>query len=145
MSAGKFYKGKKVRISIKGKTLYHATSCKVDISTELEEIATKDTQGKVSVPDGYSWSASTEVLVADKPLSSTQSDAMDLIEFQLAGEELDFEFTTNEVGDFILKGKVLVSQASVDASTGNAVKGSFSFVGQGDLNKIKVTDGNTDD
>lgn len=138
MSTGKFYKGKKVRISLDGKTLYHATSCKVDISTELEEIATKDTKGKVSVPDGYSWSASTEALVADKPLDSTQVDAMDLVDYLLEGVELDFEFTTKEAGDFLFKGKVLVSQASIDASTGSAVKGSFSFVGQGDLEKEVV-------
>ncbi|MDM1408055.1 hypothetical protein [Myroides sp. DF42-4-2] len=138
MASEKFYKGKKVRISLGGKTLYHATSCKVDISTELEEIATKDTDGKISVPDGYSWSASTEALVADKPANSTQADAMDLIDYQLAGTELDFEFTTSVTGDFVLKGKVLVSQASVDASTGSAVKGSFSFVGQGDLTREVV-------
>ncbi|WP_413513258.1 hypothetical protein [Myroides odoratus] len=138
MASEKFYKGKKARISLNGKTLYHATSCKVDISTELEEIATKDTDGKISVPDGYSWSASTEALVADKPTNSTQADAMDLIDYQLAGTELDFEFTTSLTGDFILKGKVLVSQASVDASTGSAVKGSFSFVGQGDLTREVV-------
>ncbi|WP_158962594.1 hypothetical protein [Myroides fluvii] len=138
MSINGIYKGKKVRISLGGKTLYHANSCKVDISTELEEIATKDTDGKMSVPDGYSWSASTEALVADKPLSSTQVDAMDIIDYQLAGTELDFEFTTNEEGDFLLKGKVIVSQASVDASRGAAVKGSFSFVGQGDLVREKV-------
>lgn len=138
MSAGKFYKGKKVRISLDGKTLYHATSCKVDISAKLEEITSKDTEGDVSVADGYSWSASTEVLVADKPLDSTQAEAMDLVDYVLTGEELDFEFTTSETGDFLLKGKVFVSQVSIDASTGSAVKGSFSFVGQGNLDKEAV-------
>lgn len=138
MSVGKVYKGKKVRISLEGKTLYQATSCKVDISMNLEEIATKDTKGKLSVPDGYSWSASTEALVATKPLDSTQIDSIELVDYVLSGEELDFEFTTNETGDFLFKGKVLVSQASIDATVGSAVKGSFNFVGQGDLDKEKV-------
>lgn len=135
MAAGDIYKGRKVRISIGGKTLYHATSCKLSISAKLEEIATKDTNGTIQVPDGYSWNASTEALVADKAALSDQLDAMDMMQNLISGTELDFEFTTNETGDFLFTGKVLVSQADITADTGSAVKGSFSFVGQGDLIK----------
>lgn len=138
MAKGKIYQGRNVRIRLAGKTIYHATSAKVSISADLEELATKDTSGKLSVFGGYNWNASAESLVADKPEASTQVDADDLLEYLINGTELEFQFTTNETGDFLWSGKVLVSQCDVDAGVSGAVKGSFSFVGQGDLEKSRV-------
>jgi hypothetical protein len=135
MAVGQIYKGKNVRFSFNGKTLYHATSCKLSVSTALEEIATKDTDGTVSTPSNYAWSISTEALVADKPASSTQSDFMDIISLQLAGTEIDIEFTTGTAGDFILSGKVYIESSDITAEVGNSVTGSFSFKGNGNLNK----------
>jgi hypothetical protein len=135
MAAGQIYKGKNVRFSFDGKTLYHATSCKLSISTKLEEIATKDTDGTVSTPSNYAWSISTEALVADKPVSSMQSDFMDIMDLQLAGTEINIEFTDSNDGGFILSGKVYVESSDITAEVGNSVTGSFSFKGNGNLNK----------
>jgi len=135
MAAGQIYKGKNVRFSFNGKSLYHATSCKLSISTKLEEIATKDTDGTVSTPSNYAWSISTEALVADKPVASTQSDFMDVVDLQLAGTEIDVEFTDSETGSFILSGKVYVESSDINAEVGNSVTGSFSFKGNGNLVK----------
>lgn len=138
MAAGQIYKGKNVRFSFEGKTLFHATSCSVSISTTLESIATKDTLGSMSVPGNYEWTMSTSALVADKPTSSSQTDFMDLVGLQLAGTEIDVEFTTGTTGDFILSGKVYIESSSISAEVGNSVTGDFSFKGNGDLTKDVV-------
>lgn len=139
MAAGQIYKGKNVRFSFNGKTLYHATSCSMSISTTLESIATKDTNGTVSVPSNYEWSITTNALVADKPASPvTHSDFMDIVSLQLAGTEIDVEFTTGETGDFLLSGKVYVESSSINAEVGSSVNGDFSFKGNGDLTKSVV-------
>lgn len=138
MAAGQIYKGKNVRFSFEGKTLFHATSCSVSISTTLESIATKDTSGSMSVPGNYEWTMSTSALVADKPTSSSQTDFMDLVGLQLAGTEIDVEFTTGTTGDFILSGKVYIESSSISAEVGNSVTGDFSFKGNGDLTKDVV-------
>lgn len=139
MAAGQIYKGKNVRLSYGGKTLYHTTSCKLDISTSLEEIATKDTDGTVQTPGNYSWNLSAETLMADIPsASTTQIAGDDLIDFQLAGTELDVEFSTNEIGSWMYVGKVYIESASVDATVGQSVTGSFAFKGNGNLTKEVV-------
>ncbi|KQS45913.1 hypothetical protein ASG38_14990 [Flavobacterium sp. Leaf359] len=136
MAAGQIYKGKNVRFRFEGKTLYHATSCAVSVTTTLEGIATKDTDGTVSTPSNYEWSITTNALVADKPASSTtQSDFMDILSLQLAGTEIDIEFTTDTAGDFVLSGKVYVESCNITAEVGNSVSGDFSFKGNGNLTK----------
>ena len=138
MASGQIYKGKNVRFSLNGGTLYHATSCTLGISTTLEEIATKDTNGTVSVPGNYSWNISTNALVADKPAASTQKDFMDVVALQLAGTAIDVEFTDGETGSFILSGTVYVESANINAEVGQSVNGDFSFKGTGDLTKELV-------
>lgn len=139
MAAGQIYKGKNVRFSFEGKTLFHATSCKLSISTNLEDIATKDTDGTVSVPSNYSWNISTDSLVADKPTSSTQSDFMDIVDYQLAGTEIDIEFTDGETGSFKYAGKVYVESSDLTADVGSSMTGSASFKGNGNLTKSIVS------
>lgn len=132
--ASTIYKGKNLRFSFDGKTLYHATSCKLSLSTKLEAIATKDTDGTVSTPSNYEWSLSADALVANET-GATQHDFMDIVDLQLAGALIAVEFTTGEVGDFILAGSVYVESSDITAEVGNSVTGSFSFKGSGDLVK----------
>lgn len=139
MAAGQIYKGKNVRFKFADKTLYHATSCTLAISSTLEEIATKDTNGTVSTPGNYSWTISTNALVADKPaLSATQSDFMDIVALQLAGTLIEVEFTDGATGSFVLSGSVYVESANITAEVGQSVTGDFSFKGTGDLVKSVV-------
>jgi hypothetical protein len=136
--ASTIYKGKNLRFSFNGKTLYHATSCKFSISTKLEAIATKDTNGTVSTPSNYEWSLSADALVANR-IGSTQNDFMDLIDLQLAGAQIAVEFTTGITDDFVLSGNVYIESSDVTAETGNSVTGSFSFKGNGDLTQTAAT------
>lgn len=141
MAAGQIYKGKNVRFSFEDKTLFHATTCSVSISTTMESVATKDTDGTVSVPGNYEWSLTTSALVADKPAGSSQTDFMEMLALHLAGTEIDVEFTTGETGDFVLSGKVFIESTSITAETGNSVSGDFSFKGNGNLTKLLVSNG----
>lgn len=138
MAAGQIYQGSNVRFSFNGKALYHAKSCKLSLSTKMEEIATKDTNGTVSTPSNYTWSISTEALVANKPVASTQSDFMDIMDLQLAGTEIDIEFTDGASGNFKLSGKAFTESSDITAEVGNSVSGSFSFKGNGDLTKTLI-------
>jgi hypothetical protein len=134
--ASTIYKGKNLRFSFNGKTLFHATSCKLSLSTKLEAIATKDTNGTVSTPSNYEWSINTDALVANKT-GVLQNDFLDILALQLAGTEIVVTFTTGVVGDFVLTGNVFVESSDITAETGNSVTGSFSFKGNGDL--VKTT------
>lgn len=136
---GKIYKGKNVRFSANGKTLYHSTSCNISISTPFEELATKDTEGTVVIPGDYTWSAGASSLVAEKDISDTDKvDFMSIVDLHLDATEIDFEFTTNETGDFLLAGKVYVETSDITAENGNSVSGSFAFKGSGKLTKSVV-------
>lgn len=138
MAAGQIYKGKNVRFKFNDKTLFHATSCKLSISTTIEDIATKDTDGSLGIPGNYSWTISTDSLVADKPTASTQADFMDIVDFQLAGTEIDIEFTDDATGSFMYAGKVYVESSDLTADVGSSMTGSASFKGNGNLTKSIV-------
>lgn len=138
MAAGQIYKGKNVRFSFDGKTLFHATSCAVSTTTTLEGIATKDTDGTVSTPSNYEWSITTNALVADKALASSQTDFMELLDLQLAGQAIQVEMTTGVAGDFLLSGEVYIESSNITAEVGNSVSGDFSFKGNGNLTKSVV-------
>lgn len=137
--AAKIYKGKNVRLSIGGKTVFHSTSCTLGLTTTLEEIATKDTNGTISTPGSYAWTLGLNSLVADKDVSNTeQTDFMSVLDLQLAGTEVDIEFTTDVEGDFLLSGKAYIESCNITAEVGNSVSGDFSFKGNGNLTKSVV-------
>ena len=138
MAAGQIYQGKLARFKFNGKTLFHATNCKLSVSTKLEEIATKDTNGSVVIPGNYAWSMNTDALVADKPVGTTQSDFMDLLTFQLNSALIQVELSAGVVGDWKLAGEVYIDSSDITAATTGAVQGSFSFKGTGNLVKSLV-------
>ena len=140
MAAGQIYQGGATRFSYNGKTLYHTKGCKLQISTKMEEIATKDTNGSVVTPSNYSWSASTEALIADKPAgSTTQLGFIDIVQLQLAKTAINIEITDGVLGSWIAVGECYVESADIDATVDQSVSGSFSFKGNGDLN-ISILD-----
>jgi len=135
--ASAIYNGKFLRFKFGDKKLIHSTNCKLTVSSKLEEIATKDTDGTVSIPSGYSYSGSTEALLANLPSGSesTHCTADTLLDAQLAGTEIDVEFSTSLTGDFIYTGKAYIDNYDLGAETGNSVKVSISFKGNGNLVK----------
>lgn len=131
-----FYNGKFLRFKFGGKKFLHATNCKLTVSSKLEEIATKDTNGTVSIPSGYSITGSTEALLANLPEADTTHVTADmLLDLQLAETEIDVEFTTDITGDFIYTCKAYINNTDFGANVGESVKVTISFAGNGDLVK----------
>lgn len=132
--ASTIYQGHKTRFIFDTKKLLHATSCKISVSTKLEEIATKDTEGSVVTPSNYSWSGSAECLLANLPSgNTTHVTADDILAKQIAKDEIDVDFTTGETGDIIWSGKAYIESFETTADDGSAVKVSISIKGNGDL------------
>tara|TARA_R110000868_G_C10970676_1_gene769829 strand:- start:8460 stop:8882 length:423 start_codon:yes stop_codon:yes gene_type:complete len=134
MAAGEFYKGKFLRLKFEGKTLFHATTCSLSIATDTDEIASKDTNGKIFDPGNYSGSLSTDCLLADKPDGSTTVvDAFDLMAFQLANTKLTWEFSNGVAGDRLISGETYLINSDFSAETNGIATGSFSFQTSGDI------------
>jgi hypothetical protein len=65
----------------------------------------------VSIPSGYSLQ-DREALLANLPSGDTTHATADtLLDAQLAGTEVDVEFTTDVTGDFIYTGKAFISNS----------------------------------
>jgi hypothetical protein len=134
MAAGQAYKGKNLRISVDGETIFHATECSFNSSMQLEEIATKDTNGNIVVDGNYTWGVSTNMLVADKAVASTQEDFVGLLNKFKAGTTVAIEFTTNVAGDIIISGDAKIESVNFSAPTSGFATGDASFKGTGDFN-----------
>lgn len=137
--ANDIYNGKFLRFKFNDKKLIHATNCKLTVSSKLEEIATKDTDGTVSIPSGYSFTGSAEALLSKTPSGDTTHITADaVLDLQLEGEEIDVEFTTDVTGDFIYAGKAFINNFDFGAEVNASVKVTISFTGNGNLTKTVV-------
>lgn len=132
-----FYPGKELRIKVGGKAMFHSTSCGISISTTLEAIATKDTSGTINTPGNYEWTLTAETLIVNKALVGTSVDTSDLLDMQLAGQEIEIDFTTGRDGDIMLSGKAYIESTGLKADNGSNSTVSYSFKGNGDLVKTK--------
>jgi len=140
MAASTIYNGKNMRLHFGGKTLYHATNCQLTVSSETQELATKDTDGKIVSVDGYGATLSTDALWADKPNgSTTQVDPVDLLDFQIANTLLTWEFTTSVAGDKTISGSCYVTNSDLGAEVGNKATAAFQFLVSGDITTGTVT------
>ena len=132
MAAGQAYKGKNLRIMVEGKSIYHATECSFNSSINLEEIATKDTNGTMVIASNYTWGLSTNMLVADKPVGSTQDDFVGMLNKHKSGTMVAVEFTTDIAGDILIAGNAFIESIDLTSPTEGFATGSASFKGNGD-------------
>lgn len=140
MAAGQTYRGKHLRIIVDGKPLYHATSCSLDVTTNMDEVETKDTDGNIVTPGNYNFTLSTDGLVAEGPAGGTHVDTFDLLQLQLDGTSLAFEFAnvgtsgdTPEAGTKLISGNMYVNSTGISSDTPATATGSHSFTGNGNL------------
>jgi hypothetical protein len=84
------------------------------------------------------FTGSTEHYWQTYPGDTTHATADTLLDAQLAGTEVDVEFTTDVTGDFIYTGKAFISNFDLGAETGTSVKVSISFTGNGNITKQTV-------
>ncbi|WP_119792043.1 hypothetical protein [Flavobacterium anhuiense] len=138
--ASEIYNGKLLRFKFNAKKFLHATSCKLDFATKLEEIATKDTNGTVVIPSNYSWTGSTEALLSNLPTGDVEHVTFDdILALKLAGTQIDIDFTTDVTGDIIYTGKAFIENAGITSTVGESVKVTVSFRGNGDLTQDTVS------
>lgn len=135
MAAGTIYDGKAMRLRFDDKILYHATSCQLTVASDTQELATKDTNGKIVSMDGYSATLSTDALWADKESTgtTTQIDPAELLGLQIAETPIAFEFTTGTSGDVVISGTCYCNNSDLGAEVGNKATASFQFIVTGDI------------
>jgi hypothetical protein len=139
MAAGEFYRGKNLRISLEGNTLFHATSCSLSIQSDVDEVATKDTAGKILIPGSYSGTISIENLLADLDAGNlTQVDQATLLGYQLNNTEISWEFSTGVSGDILISGTGFLTGSDLSAETEGIGSGSFSIQTTGDITLATV-------
>lgn len=132
--AGNTYAGKNLRIRMGGKTIFHATECSFATSRSMESIASKDTNGEQVTPGNYTWSVSTNFLVANIPTSSTtQVGTKQILDTYQDGTEVEIQFTTNIIGDVIISGNAFIEGLNMSAPTNGVATGDCSFKGNGDF------------
>ena len=128
------YNGHKLRVIIGDKKVLHSTSCKINVSVKLEEIASKDTDGNVVTASNYSWTISGDALVAKKATGvTTHLDTKELMQAVLGRADQVVQFTTDETGDFVFSGNAIFESCDLTADDGSSAKYSFSMKGNGDL------------
>jgi len=133
MAAGEIYKGKNLRIKVDGETVYHATECSFTTTRELESIASKDTNGEKKTPGNYTWGLSTNALVADKAVASSQNDTKSILDAFQAGNTVSVEFTTDVEGDIVISGDAYIESCNITAPVGGSATYDASFSGDGDF------------
>ena len=139
MAAGTIYRGENLRIKINDDRVYHATSCSLSITSNTEELSSKDIAGTEISMGNYSGTLTTDVLMADKPATPVDyTDPGELIDLQLNKTLVDWEFTTGVTGDIILSGKAYVTQSDLTAENNQAATGSFTFLVSGDITRSVV-------
>ena len=131
---GQIYKGKEVRLRLGDKTLYHSTTCQLTVASKTQEIATKDTNGDIVIPDGYGSTLSMDSLWADKENgTTTQLDPADLLQNQLDETLLTFEMRTGADGDRVISGSCYVTNSDFGAEVGSMATAAFQFTVSGDI------------
>jgi hypothetical protein len=138
MPAGDILKGKDLRITLAGGSIYHATECSFSTSRNFDEVATKDTDGTITTPDNLTWNLSTSALVANKPDPGTQKDIKDIFTEYLAKNEVAVEFATTTNGDITISGNAFIENVEITAATEGRATFSVTFRGNGNLTVSEV-------
>lgn len=119
-------KGKDLMFYVGTTAVGHSTSCDLNISTNMIDITSKDSNGwKEILPDIKEWGISCDALTAWDAAYGIN----DILEAQLAGTKLIVKFTTDIAGDIVLSGDIYIDANNIQAPNGD--KSSFSFSGQG--------------
>jgi hypothetical protein len=142
---GNIYKGRNLRVLVAGKPILHATECSFSTTMNFEEIATKDTDGTIQTPGNYTWTLTSNHLVADKDqvTQANYTDAFELLEQYKNRLPVEVQFTTSMGGDVIISGQAYMSGANISAPVEGAASGDFNFQGNGNFFTERVTTGAT--
>lgn len=122
--------GQNLRLFINGEVVAGATDCTVHVAGTLEDSSTKDDTGGSPNQEfvGYTYDVSSESLFA-------VNGSIDMLSTMLAGQAVPFDFEQTSGAQnrtkvkSLVRGKVLLNDASFKAT--NKQKATASFQGQG--------------
>ena len=123
-------KGKDLMLFIGAVAVGHATTCDLNISTNMIDITSKDSNGwKEILADLKEFSISCDAFTA----WDAAYGAKDILTAKLAGTKLTVKLTTDETGDEELTGDVYIDNFQLTGSNGDASTYNFSGAGTGAL------------
>ena len=124
--------GRNLIIYLNGEAIAAAKSCTISMSSGDIEAAS-DTDGKVKtfLPTQKEWTVRCSTLVTS--LTGHFANIGDTIRLSMAVCDWEKNPTTDR-----MTGDAIVTSASITASVGNLVQGSFSFKGSGALERPRV-------
>lgn len=129
-----------LRLTLDGKTIFHAINCSLSMSREFKERATKDTTGTERAKGTKSWTASFDGLAVYAG-GTTSEDFASL--FDLYDDDtdtpIDVEFVQDESdAEYVMTGEGFID--SLEGTFPNDEDGtiSLSIVGSGAMTKVST-------
>lgn len=132
-----YYEGAVMRITIGTKEIFHEVDAELQFTNEFTEIASKDTNGKISTPGSQSFSLSCNASLIDND-GSVQEDLFTLASKAKAQTKHAFTFTTGATGDVVFSGEVYIESFTVGAVNEEKSTASYNLRGNGDLTIAQV-------
>ena len=126
-----------LRTLVDGKNIFHEIEFSLDATTDFQEVATKDTDGKEVTPDTQSWSASASAVGSADVLADRQTE-LTMAQLWKAKTLVPFAVTDAVTGNVKYSGEAYVENFSVKAGVEGTVDISWSFKGNGELTIAEV-------
>ncbi len=124
--------GTNLVIKVGGNPILKATTASIEISVDLPDATTKDSQGWSEFFAGVrSWTLSSDGLIDYATSASVETD--ELVAMLIARTSVEVEFATSTAGDMKLSGYAFVSSISQTADMESPSGWSVSFQGTGAL------------
>ena len=124
--------GRNLIIYLNGEAIAAAKSCTISMSSgDIEAASDTDGKAKTFLPTQKEWTVRCSTLVTS--LTGHFANDGDTVRLSMAVCDWDKNPTTDR-----LTGEAIVTSASITASVGNLVQGSFSFKGSGALERPRV-------
>lgn len=129
--------GTNLVIKVGGNPILKATTASIEISVDLPDATTKDSQGWSEFFAGVrSWTLSSDGLIDYETSTSVETD--ELVAMLIARTAVSVEFSTSTAGDMKLSGSAFVSSISQTADMESPSGWSVSFQGTGALTQGTV-------
>ena len=126
------YAGATMRLKVEGKTIFHETDATLSSTIDFKEVASKDTLGKLKIPNTQTWNISCNSLIANT-VAAAQEDIKTLYDKHKAKTLVTVEFSTDVTGDVVFSGEAYVGTFNITATNEAEVTGDFTFEGDGEL------------
>lgn len=134
MEGDKFIQGEDIVITVNDKITLHATTHTLNVSVEMKDVRTKNTNGKEKSPGDVSWEASGDGLVAVDP-AVEESDNVDGI-LKLALDKTLVDVVVKSPIQGALKtysGKGYFTNITLTTPAGDNSTYSYTLTGSGNL------------